>query len=121
MGEVAITMPECMTLENHSPWDIAHSWIQSCWRKVRPAAKLFLQISRIIISQSIVECQPASGFPRVLSVHSELSFTNSWSYRISNGYLFDKAQKKAGITESGGLAIQRGSVKVGKTGLVRRE
>jgi hypothetical protein len=109
-----------IALENHRPGEI-HRRIHGRGREVLRTAIGFLQVSRIIVAQAIVECQFAGDLPGVLRIHAGLILSDSSTDWVVNLYLVDLTEKETGISESRSLALKGRPVEVRKTGLVGRE
>src|SRR5262249_20875886 len=75
-------------------------------RELREPPVLFLQVRRVVISETIIQREFPCDLPRVLREQSDLMFANPDCVRRSNSYRIDRTEKETGVRESDCTAPQ---------------
>src|SRR5688572_29795587 len=89
-------------------------------RKLGGAPVLFPQVGRIVVSQPIIEREPAGHFPRVLGIDPQLLFAHARERGVTDAYRIDLAQQETGVSESD-VSAGNGRALEGLAGLCCRE
>src|SRR4051812_1069675 len=79
-------------------------------RKFGSAPILLAQVSRVVVSQTVIQRELSCHLPGILSINAELFFSGSGTSRVGHVNAIDQAQKETGVTKTHIGAVHSGSL-----------